>query len=636
MRLWTSLGFWVWLCFLGLSGIGGGLWAQQPRGYWQQAVRYEMDVSLDEKKHLLSGRQRLFYTNHSPDTLSRLFYHLYFNAFQPNSMMDVRSRSISDPDPRVGNRIYRLKKKEQGYQRILRLRQDGEEVGIKIVGTLAEVILHHDVFPDSTTVMDMDFEAKIPVQIRRAGRNNVEGISYSMSQWYPKLAAYDALGWHTTPYVAREFYGVWGDFEVKITLNKKFIVAGTGKLKNPEEIGHGYVVQEDIVKNKDFPSARLVWHFEAKRVHDFVWAADPDYQHETVQVPGGPLLRFFYQKERHNKKSAARDWEDSMEGVWGQLQSDILKAFPFIENHFGKYPYENYSFIQGGDGGMEYPMATLITGERTKASLRGVALHELMHSWYQGVLATNESRYAWVDEGFTSHADHWVEHSVFGKGQIEGDNPSNFLKRYYKVYAQWTQTGSEERMNTWADHFKTNQAYVVASYVKGAIFQQQLVYILGWEVFRRGLLRYYDIWKFKNPSPEDYIRVLEKESGLKLGWYYEYFVNTTHWIDYGIKEIRTQGDTTEVEIVRIGEIPMPLEIRVILKDGDIKNYYIPLQMMRGEKALPSSYERLAPSRWTDSSYSWQIPFKKEEIERIILDPDGFLADVNRKDNLYTQ
>ncbi len=167
-----------------------------------------MEVRLDVKTHKVAGTQKLTYYNNSKDTLRRVYYHLYFNAFQPGSMMDVRSRNIPDPDRRVGDRISKLKADEIGYQHVQSLKQDGKDLTYKIDGTILEVTLAKPILPGTKTVFDMKYESQVPLQVRRSGRNNKEGIAYSMTQWYPKMAEYDHQGWHAYPYVAREFHGV--------------------------------------------------------------------------------------------------------------------------------------------------------------------------------------------------------------------------------------------------------------------------------------------------------------------------------------------------------------------------------------------------------------------------------------------
>src|SRR5699024_7117030 len=238
-----------------------------------------MEVEMDVNSHQFFGKQHLVYYNNSPDTLHKVYYHLFLNAFQPNSMMDVRSRTIADPDTRVASRIQHLTSEEIGYQKVKKLKQDGKSVKFEEDGTILEVLLAKPILPNSKTVLEMEFQAQVPLQIRRTGRHNAEGIAYSMAQWFPKMVEYDYEGWHANPYVGREFHGVWGDFDVKITIDSAYTVAGTGYLQNAHEIGHGYTDGEVKPKVK---KGKLTWHFKATDVHDFVWAADPNYIHVTA------------------------------------------------------------------------------------------------------------------------------------------------------------------------------------------------------------------------------------------------------------------------------------------------------------------------------------------------------------------
>ena len=295
---------------------------------WQQRVEYAMDVKLNTETHRIDGTQELVYYNNSPDTLSKVYYHLYFNAFQPGSMMDMRSRTIDDPDPRVKDRIFKLEEDERGYQHVLSLKQDGKSISYKVDGTILEVTLAKALLPKTKSTFDLTFEAQVPIQIRRSGRNNREGIAYTMTQWYPKMAEYDFQGWHAYQYVAREFHSVWGDFDVKISIDPKFVVASTGKLQNPNEIGHGYEKTGTALKR---PSGNLAWHFIAKDVIDFAWAADAEYTHDKQQVPDGPELHFFYQK---NEKTSV---------TWKIMEDVAVKVFQHLNKNFGKYPFDTYS-----------------------------------------------------------------------------------------------------------------------------------------------------------------------------------------------------------------------------------------------------------------------------------------------------
>ena len=599
--------FMICLCF------SLNLFAQSDR--WQQKVKYEMDVNMDVNTNQYTGTQKLTYTNNSPDKLNKVFYHLYFNAFQPGSMMDVRSQTLPDPDKRVGNRISQLKDDEIGYLRVNSLTMNGAKVAFEEVGTILEVTLKTPIKAGETVVFDMDFKGQVPQQIRRSGRDNKEGIRLSMSQWYPKLSEYDYQGWHANPYVGREFHGVWGDFDVKISIDKSYVIGGTGYLQNPQSIGHGY---EDKTKPVTQPDGdKLQWHFSAPNVHDFVWAADPDYKHTTARVPNGPTLHFFYQEGEKTKN-------------WADLPAYAVKAFQFVSKTYGKYPYDQYSIIQGGDGGMEYPMATLITGHRKIASLVGVTVHEALHSWYQMILGTNESLYSWMDEGFTSYASSETMSVLFDRANTD----ESVHNGSYQGYRYLATSGKEEPMTTHADHYSTNMAYGLASYSKGAIFLNQLEYIVGETAFDKGMLNYFNTWKFKHPNPNDFIRIMEKESGLELDWYKEYWVQTTHTIDYEIVKSKKVSGGTEITLKRNGKMPMPIDIVVKEKKKET-HYYIPLRIMRGEKASETKKrEVLEDWAWTHPTYTFVIPTKRSKIKSIKIDPTGRMADINLEDNKY--
>lgn len=592
----------------------------QNRTYWQQEVDYTMDIDVDAENHQYDGKMTLKYTNNSPDELTRVYYHLYFNAFQPGSMMDVRSRTIADPDRRVRDRISKLSEDEIGYQRVQSLTQDGEAVEFEHDGTILVVELNDPIKPGASTTFEMEWKAQVPLQIRRSGWANAEGVEFSMSQWYPKLAEYDFQGWHPNPYVGREFHGVFGDFDVTIHIDKDYLVGATGILQNPEEIGYGYE-SEGMDVNR--PSGdKLSWQFVAEDVIDFFWGADPDFVHTTAQVPNGPKLHFLYQQDVVDVE-ATEDENMQFTQNWEALPELTVQAFEYANKHFGEYPYPQFTTIQGGDGGMEYPMGTLITGGRSLGSLVGVTVHEMYHSWFQNVLATNESLLPWMDEGFTSFASSETMAHIFNRdGNVHAGS--------YRGYQSIVERGLEEPLTTHSDHYNTNSAYGVASYSKGAVFLNQLSYIIGDEAFRKGMLTYHDEWKLKHPTALDFINVMEKESGMILDWYYEYFIQTTKTIDYGIKAVAGSGSRTKVQLERADLMPMPMDVYVEYTDGSTEIFYIPLRIMRGEKPAENEMKRtvLEDWPWVNPTYTFSIDRPASEIKSVTIDPTNRLADLN--------
>ncbi|MEM7380731.1 MAG: M1 family metallopeptidase [Bacteroidota bacterium] len=597
-----------------------GVEAQQNT-YWQQHADYTMEVSMDVSNYQYSGTQKLVYSNNSPDVLTKVYYHMYFNAFQPGSEMDIRLQNIKDPDGRMfadgKSRIADLTPEEIGYLRASSLKQDGKDLSYSLEGTVLEVNLASPLQPGSKTTLDMQFEGQVPVQIRRSGRNNAEGVALSMSQWYPKLAEYDFEGWHADPYIAREFHGVWGDFDVKLTIDKDYVVGGSGYLQNPQEVGHGYEVAGSKVNR---PKGKtLTWHFKAPMVHDFMWAADPEYIHDTLQMENGPLLHFLYKNN-----------PDILEN-WKNLQPKTADAMTFFNKNIGTYPYDQYSVIQGGDGGMEYAMSTLITGQRSFGSLVGVTVHELAHSWFQHVLATNEAKHAWMDEGFTTFI------STLCMNEIMNQNKVNPFEDTYKGYFALTQSGREQPQGTHSDRYDVNFAYGISAYSKGSVFLSQLGYVIGQDKLMETIRKYFDDFKFKHPTPNDFKRTAEKVSGLELGWYLQDWTQTTNTIDYGIKDVVADGENTQINLERIARMPMPIDILVVYKDGSRETFYAPLRMMRGEKenAYPEIERTVLPDwPWAYPYYGFQVGRPLSEIQAISIDPSQLMADVDRENNLW--
>ena len=583
------------------------------QNYWQQAVDYKMEVDIDVKTFKYSGKQELLYTNNSPDSLKKVFYHLYFNAFQPGSEMSERIKTGKDQNKRFGIDIDSLEPSEVGYLKVSNLKQDGNVLKHELSETILEVLLSKPLMPGETTKLTLNFEGQVPKLVRRAGRNSSEGVALSMAQWYPKLAEYDYEGWNAEPYLGREFHGVWGDFDVTLTLDKKYVVAASGYLQNPDEVGHGY--SEKRGKQK---KGKLKWHFLAPRVHDFTWSADPEYIHDTHMGPNNVLLHFFYKDNpKYNEN-------------WKNLQPKTAELMRFFNQTIGKYPYRQYTVAQGGDGGMEYAMLTLITGYRSFESLVGVTAHELAHSWFQHVLATNEMKYEWMDEGFTTYI------STLAKDRILNENNFFPLQRSYDSYFYLVRSGKEQPQQTNANRYDYNLAYEISAYSKGSVFLSQLGYIIGEDKLSKTLKEYYRLHKFKHPVPNDFRRVAERVSGIQLKWYLTDWTQTTNTIDYSIKSVKADGSRALINIERIGSMPMPLEVLVNFKDNTSEIHYIPITLMRGEKENPYSVKWTVHKDWpwARPEYEFAINRPKSDIVDIYIDPSYYMADINRENNAY--
>jgi hypothetical protein len=497
--------------------------------------------------------------------------------------------------------------------------------------------------------------------VRRSGRDNPgTDVRYTMTQWYPKMCEYDYEGWHPTPYVGREFYGVWGDYDVTISIDKNYLLGGSGYIENANAVGFGYADGKNGKPN--ITGNKLTWHFIAPNVHDFAWAADPEYKHIVRKIPNGPTINVLYNAtpsriafESMSDRSRALYGNDynkyaaSWDKQWEGVADAAVTVFPFIKKTFGDYPYKQYSFIHGGDGGMEYPNCTMIVGPSL-----GTAFHEWMHTWYQMQMGTNESEYPWMDEGFTEWATDRVEEYYRQQvsRKLQANDPAGLRRSdslaavppaihqdIYTGYIALAKSGFEEPMTTHADHYNTNYAYSNAAYSKGGVFMEQLGYIVGADVRDKILLEYYRQWHFKHPNANDFIRVAEKISHMKLDWYKEFWVNTTKTIDYRIDSLyQDAAGATTIRLRDLGLMPMPLDIKISFKDGTSEWHYIPLDLMFGEKPAEEGQNnrKVYPEwRWTVPTYEISSARKLTDISTIEIDPSYRMADINRKDNKFS-
>ncbi|MFN6245473.1 MAG: M1 family metallopeptidase [Chitinophagaceae bacterium] len=618
---------------IAILAIVSNVSAQADR--WQQHIDYKINAALNVQTNIVKGTEHIVYTNNSPDTLRKIYFHMYWNAFQPNSVMDIRSRELGkttftsrrgtqmqDWDPRVRDRIQQLKPEEIGYQRISQIAIAGKAQQLIDHETILEVVLTQAILPKSSVSLSLNFEAQVPKQIRRSGRDNAEGVRFSMSQWYPKMVEYDYQGWNTNPYIAREFYGVWGNYDVNLTLDKNYMVAATGVLQNP-------TAAADASGNK-------TWNFKGSNIHDFVWAADDHFKHLFKEVRKGLTLHVYYKEKDAQADSA-----------WANVLWAAEKVLPYMEKKFGAYPYPQYSFIQGGDGGMEYAMATLLKGPSL-----GTAFHEWMHSWYQHILGTNESLFPWMDEGFTSFGEeaisYWYEENHATNSPYLSEKAKAQLKAAHEVaktqlplvqagnyagYYGLVKSGFEEPMSTHSDHYNTNMAYSSAAYSKGATFLGVLGYIISDSLRDKTLLNYYNTWKFKHPNANDFTRVAEKTSGIQLQWFKEYWVNSTKTVDYGLNDIQAGEKGAILSIQRVGKMPMPIEVYITYKDGSSETHYMPLDLMlSGKKAEAANWITHAEWKWTAPTYSFELSKPISQLKSIEIDPSQRMPDVNRTNN----
>ena len=592
----------------------------QQNAYYQQSAKYKMDIDVDAENFTYQGKQTLTYTNNSPDELKVVYFHLYWNAFKAGSMMDQRvGGQGKNGDSRLQkdgiSRLASIPKTEEGAQNIHWIKQNGKDLKFEIQETIMKVELATPIKPNSSTTFTMDWDAVIPMQIRRSGRNNREGIDMTVTQWYPKIAEYDYDGWATFDYVGREFHAPFSDFEVNIKIDKNYVIGAGGILENPLEV-KGYD-EKATIKTDD--KNKATWKWSAKNMLDFAWAADKDYTVENFTVLDGPKVYYVYQKSDKTK-------------LWSDSKPYITQFFQLMNATFGRYTYPTYSFIQGGDGGMEYGMCTMILGEANSLEgLLGLMVHEGGHSWNQQIMAYNESMRPWMDEGFTSYYENLVMHQILPP-KVATANP---FVGTLNAYRNFVKRGIEEPAVWFGDHHDNGGAYSFASYVKGELFLVQLGYIMGEQNLSVTMKEFYNTWKLKHPTDRDLMHIAQKVSGMDLKWFQNYWINTTKTIDYGIKEVKYDANSTTVTLINNGTVPMPIDFSILTKDKKVINYQIPLNMTHvwKKKDIYGDFTTLNYWPWTQKEYTFTIPYNKSQISTLGIDFSQRLADVNMADNM---
>jgi hypothetical protein len=563
-------------------------------GYWQQHVGYTIDAILNDGEAKLSGEEKIIYTNNSPDAIKEIYFHLYWNAFSKGS----HAFEKMDIDPKT------LNQSDYGSIVVSNVLVNGETAELNVFESIGQLKLGKPLNAGEKIEIKLDFNAVIPKTLNRAGKNNTAGTDYTFTQWYPKICRYDKQGWHTDPYLGREFAGTFGTFDVNISCDAAFTVAGTGTPKNKLYTSDGW-------KNVDGSaqaSGLVNWEFHAENVHDFAWAADKDWAYQKKTIDGIDF-QFFY---------GDYNIED-----WDYLIENWETAYSICKDEFGIYPYPQFSFIQGGEGYMEYPMCTML--EESRSDFFNTACHEFMHNYFYGIYGSDENLHHWMDEGITCYAEARISNIY--------NNEIYPARDAYSSYSWMRMITTEEPVATAANHFVEDYAYYNAAYYKGQLFPEMIRYLIGDNTMKAGFAKYYETWKFKHPEPNDFVKVFEDVSGMELTWFQNYWLNTTHTIDLTLGEIVKRSGGIELTIERVG-VPVPVELEVILKNGSKRYFYVPLNLTNNIKRDFNRPTELLPT-WSSATNSFEvlIPVKYKEIESITIDPNQILPDVNEEGNV---
>ncbi|HEX2683796.1 MAG TPA: M1 family metallopeptidase, partial [Ferruginibacter sp.] len=495
----------VFLLFLLMLSFAGF----SQRNYWQQQVNYIIDVRLNDSAHTLDGFEKIEYINNSPDTLYYIWFHLWPNAYKNDKT------AFSDQLLENGRTdFYFSDNSQRGYINRLDFRVEGVSAKTEDYPQHIDIIkvnLPQPLAPGNKVQLTTPFHVQLPYNFSRGGH---VGNSYQITQWYPKPAVYDSKGWHPIPYLDQgEFYSEFGDFDVRITLPNAYVLAATGELQSEEH---------SIPKNKTL-------RYVQTKVHDFAWFADRDFavKQDTLQLPSGRVI-----------KVASYCYRSNVDRGWSKSVQFIKDALLFRSKILGEYPYNVASVVQSNTdyGGMEYPTITRLDAPNEK-ELDIVIEHELGHNWFQGILASNERRYPWMDEGMNSYYDDRYTAAKYGKAGLGmfdmlkfGKGIAKKLPKDENMFMQDLVNAAkkDQPMNTPSEAFN-NYNYNVISYLRTASLLHSMEEYAGRNRFDSAMKAYYEQWKFKHPYPEDFFKVMEAETGKNLAEYRSYI---------NVKEIR--------------------------------------------------------------------------------------------------
>lgn len=553
---------------------------------WKQNIHYKINIHLDAENKLLLGDLHFRYTNHSPDTLTYLYIHLYPNAFKHQSTAYAKAERRSG---RLD--FWFANQDEYGFMDSLLFDAEGRILPVKtdsLYDDICKIDLLRPLAPGDSISISTPFRVEIPKCFSRLGYS---GNTFQLTQWYPKPAVYDKTGWHPQPYLDQgEFYGELGEYEVTITAPEAYTIAATGNL----------------IERRPLPNQTIRYSYYEKNIHDFAWFAGKNYLTDTASVfLDGRKIRLQSYTPREGKNHAA--WKKSI-----QYLEDAMR---FYSKNVGSYQNNTLSVFQGtieAGEGMEYPTISVINGNNKSFALDEIIAHETGHNWFYGYLASNERDFPFLDEGLNSFYENKYMVEKYGQYQIDTTFWSRLIGLHrlkstdltYSVYKY----GSLK--NEWLPIGSTSAAYtplqyMMANYGKMTLGLIHLEHYLGDTTFKGLMQAYFNQWKFHHPYPEDFRQIFETNK--KLSWFFDDILTTNKTMDYAIQKI----DDNKVVVVNKGEITAPFYLHVASQSG--KTDSVVIEGFWGKQ---------------------EIVFD-EPIRSAIVDKNHKTLDLQRKNNYYS-
>ncbi len=580
--------------------------------YWQNRADYDLEASLDTATHAIRGRATIRYTNEAPDSLSFIWLQMDQNIFGAGSI----NRSAPPPPLLFAGVPFEMAVTgPAGGFAIDTLRVEGNRFTQYLWDTMLRLDLARAMAPGETIELTVAWHFTVPVN--GAARMGRDGHLYEIAQWYPRLAVYDDVhGWNTLPYIgAGEFYLEYGDIHARITVPAGYVVAGTGRLVNPDAVltteqreRYRRAARSDepvaVITTAEAGTARArnsagtaTWEFDARSVRDFAWAAAPNFQWDAVRADtGGTLIQTFY-------RPGAAGWTEA-----------IAMARHAIRSHsrWLPYAYPQASAVEGPIQGMEYPMIVFVPPDPSRHSLSWVMMHELGHEWFPMMVGSDERRYPWMDEGFNSFIDLYTV-GDWWQNDPHADSVRNGPLTSYAANAV---PGREQPMITVPA--EVHNVYWTA-YQKPALMLRLLrEEVLGPEAFDAAFREYARRWQFRHPQPADFFRTIENVSGRALDWYWRQWVYTTSRLDQAVESVAPAGrDSARIVLGSRGEMIMPAELTVTFADGATDTRLLPVEM------------------WNyGPRYTLTMGTGGRRITSVVIDPRRVYPDIDRPNNRW--
>ena len=577
--------------------------------YWTNTADYDIQATLSPGTKMLRGQETIRYQNNSPDTLRQILVHLRQNLHKEGAIRN-RAQQVTG-----GVQIGSL---SLNGQPIL---EDTGPAGYAVYGTVMTIRPPEPVPPGGEVELGFAWSFEVPEA--GAPRMGQDGEVFYLGYWYPQLAVYDDVsGWVADPYMGNgEFYMGYGTYDVAITVPEGWLVSATGALQNPGDV-LSQTVQERLAQasrtrevvsivgedereagtsTATSPSGALTWRFHAEDVRDFAFGTSDQYLWDATSAvvgdrdgrPDSSMIHAHYRPD-------AATWDRSAEFAQFSIEhlSEMLMA----------YPYPHMSTVEGIiGGGMEYPMLTLIGGNRNERSLFGVTYHEISHMWLPMVVGQNEKAYTWMDEGTTSFNTNEGVSDFF---DIDAWAPGG--QYYYQIAG----TEYEREPMRHADEYpQGTPARVIASYSKPAIALHALRGVLGEETFMEAYREYVRRWAYKHPTPYDLFNTFEDVAGRDLDWFWTSMLYETWTLDQAVKGVAESDSAVVVTVEDLGLVPMPAPVRVTYADGSTESQTVPVQT------------------WLDGAREATVRFKPGTVEKVEVDPEAFLPDIRRENNV---